>query len=66
MIDGRVVVHIAGIHSIGSLGAAQHLADNIAALFKKVGETQFSAIISCNYEDMRVTGTDMVAGPFTW
>ncbi len=66
VIDGRVVVHIAGIHSIGSLGAAQHLTDTIAALFKNVGQTQFSAIISCTYDGMRVTGTDMVAGPFMW
>ncbi|OXM43061.1 hypothetical protein [Amycolatopsis alba] len=66
VMDDRVIIHIAGIHSIGSLGAAHHLAGHVAALHKKVRKTQFSAIIRCTFEDRRITGTDMLAGPFTW
>ncbi|KFZ76981.1 hypothetical protein ED92_38330 [Amycolatopsis sp. MJM2582] len=66
VIDDRVIIHIAGIHSIGSLGAAHRLADTLAALHKKAGKTQFSAIIRCTYDGMRITSADLHAGPFTW
>ncbi|MFK0244484.1 hypothetical protein ACIQUM_07285 [Amycolatopsis azurea] len=66
VVDGRVIIHIAGIHSIGSLGAAHHLTDTLSALHKKAAKTQFSAIVRCTYDGIRVTGTDMLAGPFLW
>jgi hypothetical protein len=35
---GRVTVHIAGIHAIGSLGAAAHLAAHLPGLYAQTGD----------------------------
>jgi len=42
--EGRVVVHIAGIHSIGSLGATHYLTTHLAELFRKVGDESMSQV----------------------
>ncbi len=42
---GRVAVHIAGIHAIGSLGAVHYLAAHLAELFAQAGDTSFSLVV---------------------
>ncbi len=64
--EGRVVVHIAGIHTIGSLGAAHYLTNNLAALFTLTDDTSCSMVIRCVLDDRHVTASELVAGPFTW
>jgi len=41
---------IAGVHAVGSLGAAQYLAEHLADLYKQVGLSQFSMVIGCEYD----------------
>jgi len=65
-INGRVVVHIAGIHSIGSLGAAHYLAANLPTLFSTTGTAPFSAIIGCTHDGTNILTSELVAGPFPW
>jgi len=64
--DGRVAVHIAGIHAIGSLGAVRYLAAHLAELFAQAGDTSFSLVVRASYDDLTITGSSLVAGPFTW
>ncbi|MGY6658671.1 hypothetical protein ACXIZN_41585 [Amycolatopsis sp. TRM77291] len=66
IINGHAIVHIAGIHSIGSLGAAHYLAANLPALFSTTGATPFSAIIGCTHDGTNITTSELVAGPFAW
>lgn len=64
--DGRVVVHVAGIHTIGSLGAAHHLANHLPELFKATGDTSCSMVVRCIVDDRHVKAGELVAGPFIW
>lgn len=63
---GRAVLHIAGLHAIGSLGAIDYLANNAAALHGEVGDHGFSMVIRADYDGLTITGTEVVSGPHTW
>ncbi|MHB1503629.1 MAG: sigma factor-like helix-turn-helix DNA-binding protein [Acidimicrobiales bacterium] len=62
----RVLVHIAGIHAIGSVGAATFLAQEVADLFEEVGDVSFSMIIGCRFDGIDITSVETVAGPYVW
>ena len=64
--DGRVVVHIAGVHAIGSLGAAHYLTGHLAELFARAGEQSFSAVIRSTFDGLAITGSELATGPYTW
>ncbi|OLZ50321.1 hypothetical protein BS330_29100 [Amycolatopsis keratiniphila subsp. nogabecina] len=64
--DGRVVIHIAGIHTIGSLGAAHHLANNLPAVFAATGDTSWSSVVRCAADDRHIEFSELAAGPFVW
>ncbi|MBN6039110.1 hypothetical protein [Amycolatopsis sp. 195334CR] len=66
VLDGRVVVHIAGIHSVGSLGAVDYLSRNLGELFGQVGDEQCSLIVQSSSDGLTITGSKLLAGPFVW
>ncbi|MFD3428408.1 sigma factor-like helix-turn-helix DNA-binding protein [Nocardia fluminea] len=62
---GRVVVHIAGITSVGSLGVAHWLSENLAAVYSPAAEFT-SGVVACDFDDdFAVTASRLVAGPYT-
>ena len=65
-VDGRIVVHIAGVHAIGSLGVAHYLTGHLAELFTQAGEQSFSAVIRSTFDGLTITGSELAAGPYTW
>lgn len=64
--EGRVIVHIAGIRSNGSLGAATYLGAHLAEHWAQLGDTSFSMAIRCTYHDLDVTDAELLAGPYPW
>ena len=65
--DGEhVTVHIAGIHAIGSLGAVHYLAGHLADLFTQAGDTSFSLVVRASYDGLAISGSSLIAGPFSW
>lgn len=66
IIDGRVIVHIAGIHGIGSLGATHYLTTHLAELFREAGDKPFSLAVRADYDGLTITGSELAAGPYVW
>lgn len=65
-VDDRVIVHIAGLHAIGSLGAAIHVQHHLAELFKQLEGRSASFVVRVEYDGLSVTNSATVAGPFPW
>lgn len=63
---GRVVVHIAGVHAIGSLGAAHYLTGHLAELFRQTGDRPCSLAVRATYDGLNITGSELAAGPYLW
>ncbi|MEU4245836.1 hypothetical protein AB0F15_00305 [Amycolatopsis sp. NPDC026612] len=66
VIDGRVIVHIAGIHGIGSLGATHFLTGHLGEIFASAGTEGCSLIVRATYKGLTITASELVAGPFKW
>lgn len=64
--DGRVVLHIAGIHAIGSLGAVHFLRASAAELFEQAGDRPFSLAVRADYDGLVIVGSELVVGPYLW
>ncbi|WP_410870880.1 sigma-70 family RNA polymerase sigma factor [Nocardia sp. A7] len=67
LVDGRVVVHVAGITSIGSRGVVDWLNANLASLFRRAEDSSCSGVVACEFDaDLRITGSTLVSGPHQW
>lgn len=55
VIDGRTVLHIAGIHAVGSLGMVHYLARNLTELSATVGNESFSLVATAGYDGLTIT-----------
>lgn len=62
----RVVIHVAGIHAIGSVGAVHYLSGGLDNLFRETGERQYSCVIRAEYDGLAITRSAIAAGPFYW
>lgn len=65
-LSDRVIVHIAGIHAIGSLGAADYLTSHLADVSHEVGDRSCSFAVRASYEGLHITGSELTAGPYFW
>ncbi len=62
--NGRVVIHIAGITSIGSLGVATWLSSNLADVFDP-NCTFVDGVVECDFDpDYAVTDSRILVGPY--
>ncbi|WP_406267327.1 sigma-70 family RNA polymerase sigma factor [Nocardia sp. NBC_00881] len=60
---GRVIVHIAGITSIGSLGVARWIDKHVAELFDPAANTA-SGVVECDFDaDFSVSDGRIILGP---
>ncbi|PSR66014.1 nitrogen fixation protein NifE [Nocardia nova] len=67
LTDTRVVVHIAGITSVGSLGVVHWLQANLSNLFRDFENTSISGAVACDFDDdYTITGSKLIAGPYPW
>ena len=49
--DGRGnFLYLAGIHAMGTLGAAQYLEDHLDELYREVKNRRFSLLVACTYD----------------
>ncbi len=66
LVAGRVIVHIAGLHAIGSLAAITYLSRALPELFAEQGDTQFSLAVRCTFDGLAITSADLALGPYRW
>lgn len=62
----RVIIQIAGIHAIGSLGAVHYLPSHLADVFREIGDESFSLAVRATYNGLTITGSELAAGPYVW
>jgi len=65
-IGSRTVVHIAGIHTMGSLGVVDYLAKHLADIYAQTKDHEFSCVIRAEFDGLDLTGSSLAAGPFLW
>jgi hypothetical protein len=66
ILAGRVVVHIAGLHAIGSLGAIHYIIGSLSELFAEYGDSQLSLAVRCTFDGLEVTESKLLLGPYRW
>jgi len=66
VIDGRTVLHVAGIHAIGSLGMVHYLTHNLAELSSAFGDESFSLAVISGYDGLAITDSTLFLGPYRW
>ncbi|MBN9800578.1 hypothetical protein DMP15_25465 [Pseudonocardia sp. UM4_GMWB1] len=66
MPTGAVVVHIAGLHALGSVGAAHYLTEHVVDLWAELGEESFSMVLSGEFDELTPTTLKVLAPPRRW
>lgn len=62
--DNRVIVHIAGITSVGSEGVAHWLSTNLSTVYDPAAQLT-DCIIECEFDqELVVTGSQLLVGPY--
>jgi hypothetical protein len=61
--QGRVRIHIAGIHAIGSLAAVEWLDQNAADVWRTMRDRDFTAVIAGEHDGPRITKTEAIVQP---
>lgn len=58
-----VLLVIAGVHALGSIGAVEYLARNMTTLYEVVSDEPFSLVVTSAFEGTTVTETSALWGP---
>jgi hypothetical protein len=64
--DGKVVIHIAGLHALGSVGAAHYLTEHLADLWAEFGDTSFSMAVTGEFDSMQPKITSVLVPARPW
>jgi hypothetical protein len=64
--EGRVVVHIAGLHALGSIGAAHYLTEHLPELYAEFGDASFSMAVTTEFDDLTPISTTVLFPPRRW
>ena len=64
--DGQVITHIAGLHALGSIGAAHYLTEHLADLWAEFGDTSFSMAVTGEFDAMQPKVISVLVPPRPW
>lgn len=65
--DGHVVVHVAGLHALGSVGAAHYLTEHLPELWAAQGDEPFSMAVTAEFDDsLMPTAITVLVPPQIW
>lgn len=65
-VDDRIVVHVAGLHAMGSLGAVHYLTNHLEDLSPDADDACMSCVIRSQYDGLDITSSELVSGPHRW
>lgn len=63
--DGQLILIVAGIHALGSIGAVDYLTRHLGELYETVGERPFSMVIGSTHDGDTVTSSEALCPPRT-
>lgn len=61
--ERRTMLLIAGVHALGSVGAAAHLQANLPSIHAQVGYEDFSMVVRSSFQELSPNMTEEVWGP---
>lgn len=64
--NGHVVVHIAGLHARGSVGAAHYLTEHLPDLWAKHADEPFSMAVTGEFNGLTPTSLSVLIPPQVW
>ena len=64
--DGGVTLHIAGLHALGSVGAAHYVTDHVPDLWAEFGSRSFSMVVLGEFDGQTPTKLSIVVPPRAW
>lgn len=64
--DGQIIVHIAGLHSMGSVAAAHYVTENLADLWAQFPDRSFSMAVTGEFTDLTPTAITVLVPPKAW
>lgn len=65
-LGSRVVVHIAGLHALGSVGAVHYLMRSLPELYAQYGDKQFSMAITSSFDGLTPKEINVLVPPRVW
>ncbi|SDP60939.1 hypothetical protein SAMN05421507_11197 [Lentzea jiangxiensis] len=65
-LGSHVIVHIAGLHAAGSVGAAHYVTRNLADLFAQFGDSEFSMAVTTEFDGLKPTNINILVPPRKW
>jgi hypothetical protein len=64
--NDHVVVHVAGLHALGSIGAAHYLTEHVPDLWASFGEEPFSMAVTGTFDGLTPTALSVLIPPRAW
>lgn len=65
-LGNHTVVHIAGLHALGSIGAAHYVTRTLPELFAEFGDAEFSMAVTTEYDGMSPISIKVLIPPRKW
>ncbi|MFI9008850.1 hypothetical protein ACIGNX_16650 [Actinosynnema sp. NPDC053489] len=65
-LGSRIVVHIAGLHALGSVGAVHYLTASLHELYTQYGDKQFSMAITTSFDGLTPKEINVLVPPQVW
>ncbi|GAA4560491.1 hypothetical protein [Pseudonocardia xishanensis] len=64
--EGQVITHVAGVHALGSVGAAHYLTEHLADLYAAHPDESFSMAVSAEFDSLTPKVIDVIVPPRAW
>jgi hypothetical protein len=64
--NGHVIVHVAGLHALGTVGAAHYVTEHLPELWSSYGDEPFSMAVTAEFKGLTPTSIAVLLPPQRW